>query len=86
MNHAANRRTWIPAAATLAAAAAVAAGTLAASGVAGPGVLLAAPKDKDEVQSVWPPTGPKWETDPEAAFARARAEDRGVLVYVATES
>jgi hypothetical protein len=34
----------------------------------------------------WPPTGPKWETDPEAAFAKARDEAKGVFVYVATES
>jgi hypothetical protein len=38
-------------------------------------------------ESTWPPTGPlKWETDPEAAFARARKEHKGVFVYIATES
>jgi hypothetical protein len=34
----------------------------------------------------WPPVGPKWETDPEAAFAKARETGKGVFVYVATES
>lgn len=78
-----NRRTWIAAATTaVAALGAIAYGVV--PGAAPPPALLAAPAD--EVKSVWPPTGPKWETDPEAAFARARAEDKGVLVYIATEA
>ena len=35
---------------------------------------------------VWPPRGPEWQTDPTAAFAKARKEGGGVLVYVATEA
>lgn len=35
---------------------------------------------------VWPPRGPSWESDPAAAFARARKEGKGVLCYVATEA
>lgn len=47
-------------------------------------VLAAAPAVAEE--RPWPPTGPKWETDPEAAFAKARETGKGVFVYVATES
>ncbi len=46
--------------------------------------LAAAPAAAEE--RPWPPVGPKWETDPEAAFAKAREQGRGVFVYVATES
>jgi hypothetical protein len=44
-----------------------------------PFLLAAEPK-------VWPPRGPVWESDPAAAFARARREGKGVLCYVATEA
>jgi hypothetical protein len=33
----------------------------------------------------WPPVGPTWETVPARAFARARAERKAVMAYVATE-
>lgn len=46
--------------------------------------LVAAPAAAADAP--WPPTGPKWETDPEAAFAKARESGKGVFVYVATES
>ena len=46
--------------------------------------LAAAPAAAGELP--WPPVGPKWETNPEGAFARARDEGKGVFVYVATES
>ncbi len=32
----------------------------------------------------WPSVGPSWETDPAVAFSRAREEQKGVFVYVAT--
>lgn len=32
----------------------------------------------------WPPPGARWETVPEQAFARARAERKPVFVYIAT--
>lgn len=34
--------------------------------------------------SVWPPTGPKWETDPALALERAREEQKPVVTYVAS--
>jgi hypothetical protein len=33
----------------------------------------------------WPPAGPKWETVPAKAFARAREQKKVVMAYVATE-
>ena len=35
-------------------------------------------------ESTWPPAGPRWETDPGAAFARAQKERKVVLAYVAS--
>lgn len=38
-----------------------------------------------EVPSLWPPTGPKWETEPSVAFERARKEKKAVFAYIASE-
>lgn len=46
-------------------------------------VAALAPQDKP-VESVWPPTGPKWETDPAVALERAREEQKPVVTYVAS--
>ncbi|MCA8973626.1 MAG: hypothetical protein KDC98_02845 [Planctomycetes bacterium] len=35
-------------------------------------------------EAKWPPTGPRWETDPQRAFARAQAENKVVMAYDAT--
>lgn len=44
------------------------------------------PAPAAEPEWVWPPKGPQWMTDPEAALEKARAEKKPVLVYVATEA
>jgi len=44
------------------------------------------PVQDRQVESVWPPIGPKWETDPAVALERARKEAKAIFVYVATES
>ena len=46
--------------------------------------LAPLPAFPQEDKYPWPPIGPSWETDPAAAFARARKEKKVVLVYVAT--
>ena len=46
--------------------------------------LLAPPPVLTAQARPWPPTGPKWETDPARAFARAQREHKVVLAYDAT--
>jgi len=47
-------------------------------------LALAASLSPQESEHPWPPVGPTWATDPQVAFERARAEPKGVFVYVAT--
>jgi hypothetical protein len=45
----------------------------------------ALPARAQDAKGKWPPVGPTWETEPAKAFARARAEQKAVMAYVATE-
>ena len=49
------------------------------------GAVPSASLRDEDFEAVWPPKGPAWETDPAAAFERARSERKAVMAFIATE-